>query len=91
MLRESSIFSFALGKSSCLSLEPIGHKTSAPFELIFSGVQDPPMGFLLMIFITLLFLWMLILNTFGSCLWLSNLMFSMFFNNFKLMLNVSFQ
>jgi hypothetical protein len=56
MLRESSIFSFALGKSLCLSLEPIGHKTSAPFELIFSDVQDPPMGFLLMVFITLLFL-----------------------------------
>lgn len=54
MLRESSIFSFALGKSLCLSLEPIGHKTSAPFELIFSDVQDPPMGFLLMVFITLL-------------------------------------
>jgi len=30
-----------LGKSSCLSLRPTGHKTSAPLELIFSDVWGP--------------------------------------------------
>jgi histone deacetylase 1/2 len=30
-----------LGKSSCLSLGPTGHKTSTPLELIFSDVWGP--------------------------------------------------
>jgi len=33
--------SCSLGKSSCLSLGPTGHKTSAPLELIFSDVWGP--------------------------------------------------
>jgi len=34
-----------LGKSSCLSLRPTGHKTSAPLELIFSDVWGPALLF----------------------------------------------
>ena len=52
--------------------------------------KDLSLCSLLIIFAILLFLWMLILNIFGSFLWLSNMMFLLFFNNFKLKLKDNF-
>ena len=64
-----------LGKSSRLSLWPTSHKTTAPLDLIFSDVWALLLCFLLMIFVTLLFLSMRIWNTYGIFRLLQNLMY----------------
>ena len=43
----------------------MGHKTIAPLDLIFSDVWAPALCFLLMVFVTLLFLSMHIRNAYG--------------------------
>jgi len=80
-----------LEKSLRLSLRPTGHKTFAPLELIFSVVWGPAALFSLdgyryfVIFVDAHTKYI-----YGIIHLLQNLMFILFFINFKLLSNVSF-